>query len=317
MLETGVRSLLAMPIVKGKRLLGALVLENRLSAYCFTPERLETLALIANQAASALDNANLFSALRRSEAQWRSLVDGAPDIIVLLDERGEVVFANREALTGRASADGAPIELYLSPDSARLWHEAVTMVLDGGIPREIEIESQRRNRMPQWYMVRLAPIEAGGVRQAIAIASNVTDRKIADRERESLEAQLRQQQRLESIGTLASGVAHEINNPIQGILNYAELITDNLDQHEIVCEFAQEITTESIRRRDHRPQPAPVFASGGRARGRERRHQQGRRRHALADPRLCCARTSSSSSSRPAAICPSSAVGSSRSSRSS
>ena len=41
-----------MPIVKGKRRLGALVLENRLSAYCFTPERLEALQLIAGQAAA-------------------------------------------------------------------------------------------------------------------------------------------------------------------------------------------------------------------------------------------------------------------------
>ena len=37
---------------------------------------------------------------------------------------------------------------------------------------------------------------------------------------------LMQQQRLESIGTLAGGVAHEINNPINGIMNYAQLIVD-------------------------------------------------------------------------------------------
>src|SRR5690606_29013823 len=55
--RTGVQSLLGMPIVKGKRRLGALVLENRLTAYCFTPERLEALDLITGQAATALDNA--------------------------------------------------------------------------------------------------------------------------------------------------------------------------------------------------------------------------------------------------------------------
>src|SRR5690606_23149458 len=72
-------------------------------------------------------------------------------------------------------------------------------------------------------------------------------RKQADLERQELEAQLRQQQRLESIGTLASGVAHEINNPVQGILNYAELISESLDDPETVRDFAQEITTESNR----------------------------------------------------------------------
>ena len=53
----------------------------------------------------------------------------------------------------------------------------------------------------------------------------VSERRRSEAQRARLESQLRQQQRLESIGTLASGVAHEINNPVQGIMNYAELIT--------------------------------------------------------------------------------------------
>src|SRR5690606_15774388 len=54
-------------------------------------------------------------------------------------------------------------------------------------------------------------------------------------------------QRLESIGTLASGVAHEINNPVQGIMNYAELIATAPDSGELAREFAMEISTESER----------------------------------------------------------------------
>ena len=47
-----------------------------------------------------------------------------------------------------------------------------------------------------------------------------------EKAKEDMELQLRQKQKLESIGTLAGGVAHEINNPINGIINYAELIED-------------------------------------------------------------------------------------------
>jgi PAS domain S-box-containing protein len=61
-----------------------------------------------------------------------------------------------------------------------------------------------------------------------------------------LQAQLEQQQRLESIGVLASGVAHEINNPVNGIMNYAQLILDGLDEAD-VKEFAGEIIHESER----------------------------------------------------------------------
>src|SRR5690606_16192230 len=78
-------------------------------------------------------------------------------------------------------------------------------------------------------------------------ATDISASKQAEAEKRQLEAQLRQQQRLDSIGTLASGVAHEINNPIQGIMNYAELIHANSGQRELVEEFASEIDHESNR----------------------------------------------------------------------
>ncbi len=66
-------------------------------------------------------------------------------------------------------------------------------------------------------------------------------------ERRQFEARLRQQQKLESIGTLASGVAHEVNNPIQGIMSYAELIRRFSEKPETVREFSGHIIDECRR----------------------------------------------------------------------
>src|SRR5690606_22036962 len=74
-----VRSILALPIVKHDRLIGLLYLDNKLSSGSFTDDRLELLRLLMAQAASALENAQLFEALRGSEVRWRSLVEGLPD----------------------------------------------------------------------------------------------------------------------------------------------------------------------------------------------------------------------------------------------
>jgi signal transduction histidine kinase len=69
----------------------------------------------------------------------------------------------------------------------------------------------------------------------------------AAEDRRLFEARLRQQQKLESIGTLASGVAHEVNNPIQGIMSYAELIKRVANEPETVREFSAHITDECKR----------------------------------------------------------------------
>ncbi len=242
-LRSGVRSLLCMAIVKQSKRIGALVLENRLQPRAFTLERLETSRILLAQAANALDNARLYTELARSEAQWRSLVDGAPDVIMLLDEQGRIEFINHvdpytldvRTLIGKSG------DSLLEPGSAVLWRSAFSEVAGTDAVRQIEVCMAPPLAERRWFMIRLAAIQVESRRRRVlAIANDITDRK-------NLEVQLRQQQRLEAIGTLAAGVAHEINNPVQGILNYAELIDGRADDPETVREFAAEITTESQR----------------------------------------------------------------------
>ncbi|PRQ08450.1 AAA family ATPase [Enhygromyxa salina] len=243
--RTGLRSLMGIPLGKRRRSLGALVLENRRSAGRFNEDRLSVLGFVATQAGGALDNANLYRALRRSEVQWRSLVDGAPDLIALLDANGELSFVNR-SLPGWV-AGRRPI---LSPNSLEAWTYAIDGALDHARRSALEIaliHNEDDGRM-HWYDAHVAPLEIEHERpQVMVIATEITERKLADARRLELEGQLRQQQRLESLGTLASGVAHEINNPVQGILNYAELLVDVRDRPAMVEEFAGEISTEAER----------------------------------------------------------------------
>ena len=66
-------------------------------------------------------------------------------------------------------------------------------------------------------------------------------------EKSLLQDELFQSQKLESLGTLASGVAHEINNPVNGIMNYAQLIIDELGPDSPVAPYAMEIEKETQR----------------------------------------------------------------------
>ncbi len=81
-----------------------------------------------------------------------------------------------------------------------------------------------------------------------ALLREITERERTEQERARLEAQLRQEQRLNSIGTLAAGMAHEINNPINGIMGYAQLIQDGLESGDgELGEYAAGIICETNR----------------------------------------------------------------------
>jgi PAS domain S-box-containing protein len=86
-----------------------------------------------------------------------------------------------------------------------------------------------------------------GVVAYVGIMADVSEQRRILEQRQQLEAQLRQQQKLESIGTLAAGVAHEINNPLNGILNYAQLAVNRLAEDHPVRRYAERIVHESER----------------------------------------------------------------------
>lgn len=72
-------------------------------------------------------------------------------------------------------------------------------------------------------------------------------RKESEKERERLENTLHRKLRLESLETLANGLGHEINNPLMGMINYAQLILDNLGDQDINGKYAAEIIVEGER----------------------------------------------------------------------
>ncbi|MHB9008249.1 MAG: PAS domain S-box protein [Limisphaerales bacterium] len=150
-----------------------------------------------------------------------------------------------EAHVGRTLAEVAPL---LAP----LIEPILRQVLATGEPvLNVEITTERHGHpgVPRNAEESFFPVagDQGTPEGVGAVVVDVTVRKRLDAERLAMEAQLLQQQRLESVGTLASGVAHEINNPINGIMNYAQLIQDRLEPGSPLTEFSQEILHETQR----------------------------------------------------------------------
>ena len=101
----------------------------------------------------------------------------------------------------------------------------------------------------RWLQINGFPMfdKSGEIDKIVISFYEITERKKLKKYSDELEAHLRNKQKLDSIGTLASGVAHEINNPINGALNYGQIILDNYHNDPQLREYANEIIHETKR----------------------------------------------------------------------
>ena len=186
---------------------------------------------------------------RRAEEERVRLttaIENAADSIVITDPEGHVVYVNPafQAISGYASSEviGMRPNILKSgrhPDAfyAELWDT----IKQGRVWRG-RMVNRRKDGTFYDEDSTIAPVLDGNgeIVNFVAVKRDVT------KERELLERS-RQQQRLEALGTLAGGVAHEINNPIQGIMNFAELIAGSAEEGTEAFEFAREIIRETNR----------------------------------------------------------------------
>jgi PAS domain S-box-containing protein len=187
-------------------------------------------------------------ALRESERQWQTTFDAIADGVILLAADDSVLKSNTAA------------ERLLGKKATELLGRRYFEVLHGarepvpGCPVVAARRTKRRACMElplgdQLYNVTVDPLldSQSQFQGAVHVITNITERKRLEQERAVIELKLRQQQKLESIGTLAGGVAHEINNPVNGIMNYAQLIQDRLPAESPLKEFTGEILHETHR----------------------------------------------------------------------
>jgi PAS domain S-box-containing protein len=220
------RSVLCLPLVRQGALTGLLYLENTLTAHAFPPERIAVLAVLAAQAAIALENTRLYRELQEREARIRRLVDANIIGITLWDLQSRTLEANDAflALVGYSReelASGRMPWTELTPDEWRGVDEqrfAELRATGRSAPVEKEYVRKDGRRVP--VLVGSATFE-GQQDAGVSFVLDLTERKRAEEALRQAQAELTHVARLTTLGELTASIAHEINQPLGAMVNSA------------------------------------------------------------------------------------------------
>jgi PAS domain S-box-containing protein len=198
-------------------------------------------------------------ALELSEARFRQLFDDSPEAILLIDPEKGYILANRAAtvLLGR------PLDQILgakpgtlSPERQRDGEPSLARarrVLDAaakGEPQRFDWVNLRPDGSEVESEARLALLHGEGRPVFQLILRDVTAERRAMAEREAIERQLFQSQKLESLGVMAGGVAHDFNNLLTGILGHADLALSTPDAPPALVRHLEALRAGALRASD-------------------------------------------------------------------
>src|SRR5438093_2431432 len=229
---------LVLPLISENRVIGAIVVGPKLSGDPFYPQDLDLLMTLANQAGIAVKNAQLYAQVVLANEHLNNIVSTIESGVVAVDATGQITLFNpaAEQLTGLAAERVRFQPLSVLPECVgRMLGETV---IDGNARTQPEISlSDGKTTRP--IICATSPLHDpdGVVLGAVAVFSDLTPLK-------ELEVERRRAERLAYFEMLASGIAHEIKNPLVSVKTFAQLLPRRRGDDRFIDDFGRIVTRE-------------------------------------------------------------------------
>lgn len=180
------------------------------------------------------------TALKESEEKYRELVESANSIILRRDISGRVTFLNGfgQRFFGYSEEEilGKNIMGTIIPPTESTGRDLALMMREIVIDPDGYVsnvnENMRRDGERVWVAWANKPImdNNGQVVELLCIGNDITGRKRAEEEKEKLEERLQRAEKMEALGTMAGGVAHDLNNVLGIVVGYSEMLLYDLEE---------------------------------------------------------------------------------------
>lgn len=194
------------------------------------------------------------ASLRAAQSELAATLAAVPDLLFDVDLRGRI-FAQHSPNTQLLLMSpreflGRLLEEVLPAEAAGVAHSALQQAHalghSSGLQYELTLAGGRR-----WFELSVSrrAVPPGELPRFIVLARDVTERKQSEAERRALERQLREAQKMESIGTLAGGIAHDFNNILAAILGNVALASEDLPAAHAARSSLDQIRRAGLRAR--------------------------------------------------------------------
>jgi PAS domain S-box-containing protein len=176
-------------------------------------------------------------ALAQSEQRYRQLFDSITDFIYTHDLEGNFITVNQGAASNLGYSieelSGHPVSKFMLPKYRMAFQkDYLPTIIQAGKHEGISVYLSRDGNKHYIEYRNLLITKDGKPDHVSGIGRDVTERLRAQEQLRRLEEQLRQSQKMEAVGTLAGGVAHDFNNILQGIRGYAQIISMSTTPNE-------------------------------------------------------------------------------------
>lgn len=184
-------------------------------------------------------------ALRQSERNFRNLTE-ASTVGISITDGERFLYCNPQILrmSGYSEEDylSRPILDFVTPESRDLIMQRAKDRLAGkAVPAVYEVQVLTKDGSTRWAEVGAATIEYNGKPAIVFTQYDITDRKNAEAEREALQMRLNSARKMEALGQLAGGVAHDLNNILGIMSGYSELLLLEIPEGQRAREHAEKI----------------------------------------------------------------------------